>query len=583
MLVYQHMLQSIEFESISYGRINTFRSINSLDYISKVYYEIDSFDREISKRGHRLMSNLSTRLIGILIIVMLLAGCTPAESVDQRADDELVLAIGLEPEEGFDPTAGWGRYGSPLFQSTLLKRDYELRIYYDLATDYEISLDGLIWTVKLRQDVKFTDGKPLTADDVVFTFQTAAANASTLDLTNMRAVMAIDPYTVQFTLGEPQSTFVTMLVSLGIVPKHLYGNDYAVNPVGSGPYKLVQWDRGQQIIMEANSQYYGDNPHFNKLTLLFLQEDAAYAAAKAGQVDVAAIPSAFGKNHVSGMTLVPVQSVDNRGIMFPYMPAGGTTDAGHPIGNDVTSDIAIRQAINLALDRQQLVDGILEGFGSPAHSIADHLPWWNPETTVQDSDLDRARDRLKQAGWEDRNGEGILERDGQDAAFTLLYPAGDLTRQSLALAAADQVKQIGIKMAVEGKSWEEIGRLMHANAVLLGWGSHDPMEMYHVYSSRFSGVDFLNPGYYSNPVVDQWMDLALRATDEQEANFYWQQAQWDGQTGFSALGDAPWAWLVNIDHLYLVNDRLDIGQQQIQPHAHGWPVMANIEQWQWKE
>jgi peptide/nickel transport system substrate-binding protein len=96
-------------------------------------------------------------------------------------------------------------------------------------------------------------------------------------------------------------------------------------------------------------------------------------------------------------------------------------------------------------------------------------------------------------------------------------------------------------------------------------------------------VEYYNTGFYSNPTVDDWMNKALKATREEDALEYWKKAQWDGKTGLSAQGDAPWAWLVNIDHLYLVKDSLDIGKQRIHPHGHGWPVTDNIEEWTWKQ
>jgi len=497
--------------------------------------------------------------------------------------DELILAIGSEPTDGFDPTTGWGRYGSPLFQSTLFKRDHELNIVPDAAKSYWISEDGRQWTVELREDVRFSDGVPLTAEDVVFTFETAANSGSTIDLSNLQGVQALDDWTVQFTLKEPQSTFVSMLVSTGIVPKHAYGPDYAKEPIGSGPYRLVQWDRGQQLIVESNPEYYGEQPYFRKLTFLFLSEDAALAAARAGQVDVAAIPAAFANQSVKGMRLEAVQTVDNRGIMFPYVPAGSWTEEGYPVGNDVTSDIVIRRAINVAIDRQTLVDGILEGYGTPAYTVNDGLPWWNEETVIDDGDLEAARRILAEGGWTDADGDGIVEKDGLRASFTLLYPAGDVTRQSLALTVADMARPAGIDIVVEGKSWDEIRKQMHASAVLFGWGSHDPLEMYYLYSSRYQGVDLFNAGYYANPVVDQWMNKAMYATSEEEAWEYWRKAQWDGQTGLSFKGDAAWAWLVNIDHVYLVDEQLDIGKQRIHPHGHGWPITDNIEEWRWLE
>ena len=520
----------------------------------------------------------------LLIVALVAAGCTSGGNKKERLQtDELVLAVGSEPDSGFDPITGWGSYGSPLFQSTLLKRDNALNIVHDLATEYAVSSDGLKWTVHLREDVVFTDGEPLTSADVRFTFETAAGSGSSVDLTNLAGVETPDDYTVVFTLNKPQSTFISKLLTLGIVPEHAYGQGYGSEPIGSGPFKLLQWDRGQQIIIASNDDYYGDKPYFKKLTFLFLGEDAAYAAAKAGEVDVAYIPSSFSQHDVAGMRLVALQSVDNRGIAFPVVPAGGSNDAGLPVGNDVTADPAIRQAVNIAVDRQALVDGVLEGYGSPAYTPVDGLPWWNADTVIADANVDRAKAILEEAGWTDADGDGVVEKDGLKAEFTLIYPANDVTRQSLALAAADMVKHAGIHIRVEGKGWDEIGSQMHANAIMFGWGSHDPLEMYYLYSSSFQGVDYFNTGYYSNATVDSWMERALAAGSEEEALQYWKNAQWDGQTGFSAQGDAAWAWLVNIDHLYVVADKLSLGEQRIQPHGHGWPITDNIAEWKWNE
>ncbi|GAB7387718.1 ABC transporter substrate-binding protein [Bacillaceae bacterium] len=532
-------------------------------------------------------------LVGIFSM-LLVAGCSsPAgdegigekptdQSSGQSGREELILAVGKEPDNGFDPTTGWGRFGSPLFQSTLFKRNHDMKIVNDLATGYEVSRDGTVWTVKIRRDVKFSDGKPLTAADVQYTFETAAKSGSVVDLQTLKRVEAVDRDTVKFTLKEPRSTFIHSLVTLGIVPRHAHDEDYAENPIGSGPYKLVQWDKGQQLIVEANPYYYGAKPFFKKLTFLFLSEDAAFAAAKAGKVDVAYIPAAFSKEKVPGMRVEAIRTVDNRGIMFPYVKAGAKTEDGKPVGNDVTADAAIRRAINIAIDRQALVEGVLDGHGTPAYTVNDRLPWWNPEAVIADGDMDTAKRILEEAGWKDRDGDGIREKGSLRAEFPLLYPANDVTRQSLAIAVSDMIKPLGIHIQVEGKSWDEIKKLMHANAVLFGWGSHDPAEMYYLYSSKYAGIEFFNPGFYRNPTVDAYMEKAMAATDPAQALEYWKKAQWDGKTGVSAKGDAPWAWLVNLDHLYLVKDQLDIGKQKIHPHGHGWPITDNMEEWRWR-
>ena len=521
------------------------------------------------------------------IPILLFVGFTPCKTSQNDEivrEDELILAIGGEPETGFDPTTGWGQYARPIFQSTLLKYDKDFNIENDAATNYKISENGLKWTVKLRDSIQFSDGKPLTADDVVFTFETAKSSASLVDLTNLDKVNKIDNRTVEFVLKKRNYTFMHHLLTLGIVPKHAYSASYSEKPIGSGPYQFVQWDKGQQLILKANQLYYGKQPYFQKLVFLFLSEDAAFAAAKSGQVDVAAISPTLADEKISGMKLINLKSVDNRGLALPFLPDEGKTVNGRILGNNVTSDIAIRKAMNIGVDRQALVNGLLKGYGTPAYSIADGLPWWNPEIKIDnDGNIDKAKEILKQAGWIE-NEDGIREKEGVKAAFTLYYPNNEKIRQSLAISLADiMLKNLGIKIETKGANWNEIEKHMHSSAVLFGLGSHDPLEIYNAYSSKVQGVGLNNANFYANDTVDANFDKALGAVSQEEANTYWKKAQWDGKTGFSNKGDASWVWLVNINHLFYMKENLNIGPQKIQPHKHDWPIMDFIENWHWKE
>ncbi len=545
-----------------------------------------------------LKLKIPTYAAGLLLLVQALSACSPAsqqaqqsspqntstasQNTQQPSSQQIVLAIGGESEEGYDPTLGWGRYGSPLFQSTLLRRDADLKLINDLATGYNISPDRKVWTVNIRSDAKFSDGKPVTAEDVAYTFTEAQKSGGLTDVTVLDKAVVVDNDTVELHLKQPQSTFVNRLVTLGIVPKHAHNNDYARNPIGSGPYKLVQWDEGQQLIVEANPDYYGTPPAIKRLVFLFVEEDAAFAAAKAGQVQVAAVPQSLAKQQIDSMKLYDVQSVDNRGLMFPYPRSNvKKTPDGKPVGNDVTADQAIRQAINVAIDRQALVDGVLEGYGSPAYGPVSGLAWEQPDAKIQDANPEQAKQILAEGGWRDSNGDGVVEKNGLPAEFTLLYPASDSIRQALALSVAEMIKPIGIRINVEGKSWDDLTPLVHSNAMLFGWGSHDQTEMYNLYYSKSAKGDFYNAGYYANNAIDKTLDLAMGAPSEEEAIAFWKAAQWDGKEGFTAKGDAAWAWLVNLDHTYFVNQCLDIGKPQVEPHGHGWPITANIDSWKW--
>ena len=538
---------------------------------------------------------LLLRSLGATLLGAVLAGCglgstestdgaeTVGASTETDAAQQIVLAIAGESEEGYDPTLGWGRYGAHLFQSTLLKRDADLNIVNDLATDYALSEDSLTWTVTVRDDAVFSDGEPLTAADVAYTFNTAAESGGLTDVTVLDEAVAIDDTTVELRLREPQSTFVNRLITLGIVPEHAHGPDYARNPIGSGPYQMVQWDEGQQLIVETNPNYYGETPDIDRLVFLFIEEDAAFAAAKAGEAQVVSVPQALAVQTIEGMTLYDVTSVDNRGLMFPYVPASANkvTPDNDPIGNDVTADPAIRQAVNYAIDRQALIEGVLEGYGSVAYGPVSGLAWEEPSADIEDAQPEQAQEILAAGGWTDSDGDGVLEKDDLTAEFTILYPASDSTRQALALSVAEMLKPVGIQANVEGKSWDEIEPAMHSNVVVFGWGSHDQTEMYNLYHSQAAQGDFYNAGYYANQAIDETLDLAMGAPSEAEAIAFWKAAQCDGETGFTARGDAAWAWLVNLDHTYFVSDCLDIGSPQVEPHGHGWPITANIAEWEW--
>lgn len=515
-----------------------------------------------------------------LSALMVLTGCSSSGESSSSDDDgtALRLAIGGEDEAGYDPTLGWGRYGSPLFQSTLLARNADLSFSNDLATGYEVSPDGLTWTVGVRDDVTFTDGEKLTAADVAYTFTTASQQGGLTDVTNLASARALDDVTVEFTLKKPQSTFINRLASLGIVPEHAHGDDYARNPVGSGPFTFVDWKQGQQLVVQRNDDYYGTQPEFERVTFVFTEEDASLAAVRSGQVHVAGLPPTLVGDQIPGTRVESVTSIDNRGISFPTVPATGEKTAdGDPIGNDVTADVAVRRAVNLAVNRTELVDGILEGHGSPAYGPVDNSPWADPATAFTDDDVDGARKALAEAGWKDTDGDGIVEKDGVKAEFSLLYPAGDSLRQGIALSVVDQVKRAGIAVKTEGLSWDEIYARQHTDAVLFGWGSHDPYEMYTLYKSDLAGIESNNPGHYANDDVDAELDAALTATTQDEATKHWKAAQ----APFAGTADAPWAWLVNLEHTYVVDDCLDLGEPRIEPHGHGWPLTAGIEGWSW--
>ena len=315
-----------------------------------------------------------------------------------------------------------------------------------------------------------------------------------------------------------------------------------------------------------------------------MSEDAALAAVQAGTVDVAYTSATLGTTQVAGYHLERVTSADNRGFTLPVLPdEGKTTETGAPIGNNVTCDLAIRQAIAYAIDRQAIVNAILNGFGRPAYSENDGMPWNNPEVAIK-TDVEYAKKLLFDAGWTDSDGDGIVEKDDIKAEFNCIYPSGDSVRQAVAMAAAEQVKEIGIRITVEGTSWDDIMKRMFSEAVMMGWGSAIPNETYYLYRSEGALLDdFYNPEGYMSDVTDAYLTAAMEALTPEQANENWKKVQWDGTTGTAMQGQCPWVWIVNLDHVTYVRDGLSIGKQPIHGHGHGLPLIQNLQQWQWTE
>lgn len=495
--------------------------------------------------------------------------------------DSVVIAIGSEPET-LDPTKGWGHGNSPIVQSTLVKYTSELNFENDLAVDYKLSDDGLTWTFIIRDDAYFTDGEKVTADDVAFTLETAKASNGSFDLTYIESAVAQDETTVIITLSRPTSIFLNTLASVGIVPEHAYNDDYGMNPIGSGPYKFVEWRPQEQIMFTANENYYGEAPDIKNVTVVFMSEDAALAAVKAGQVDVAYSVATLATTQVNGYHVEAIQSADNRGFTLPVLPdEGRTTQSGVPIGNNVTCNLEIRQAIAYAIDREQIADTVLNGFGRPAYSENDGMPWNNPDVKIE-TDVEYAQKLLLDNGWTDTDGDGIVEKDGLKAEFKCVYPSGDSVRQAVGMAAAEQLLDIGIKVDIEGMSWDEIMKVMFSEAVLMGWGSSSPNETYYLYRSEGALLDdFYNPEGYQNDITDAYLDAAMSALTVEEANENWKKVQWDGVTGTAMQGECPWVWIVNLDHVTYVRDGLSIGSQPIHGHGHGLPLIQNLNEWSW--
>ncbi len=528
-----------------------------------------------------MLKNISTLILLFLFFSCFMLDARTSLATNSKEKNELILILNSEPQEGFDPTTGWGATSTPLFQSTLVYfHGKNLELAYDFATSYNISDNSLVWTFKLRDDVYCSDGTKLSASDVAFTFNKAKNSASMLDLTELKSVKALDETTVEFTLHKPQITFLHSLAKIGIVPQKLYDENYSQKPVGSGPFTLLQWDKGQQAILGINDKYYGKKPELSKIIILFMDENSAFNAMKAGLADISYTSQNLALNKLDSFKLLRFKTIDNRGITMPVLEHKVINNK--KVGNDITADIAIRRALSYGIDREKLVQDSLNGFGVPAFSECDSMPWAN-DASIVSYDLDFAIKLLNQAGWTLEADDKIRKKNGKKAEFTLLYAADREERQAIAYAISEQAKELGINIIVKGASWDQIEKEMLFTPIVIGWGSQNPLETYLLYHSSNKGLDYYNPENYSNKIVDGYLEKAMSEREESRAYEQLKLSKWDGKTGTSTQGDTPLIWYLNIDHLFFADKDLIIPEQKIHPHEHGWIIVSNLKDWKWSK
>lgn len=523
---------------------------------------------------------------GVVALVIIIVAAFALMGNSYSDDDPTHLTVAAhsnikEPESGFNPLTGWGcghQNYNPLVQSCLFKTDKNGDIVPDLATDYSISDDGKTWTVNVRDDVKFSDNSTFDANDVAFTFNTAKDTESDLDLTNIEKVTAKNDTCVEFTLVEPRSTFIYDLRYVGIVPEEYDNATYGENPIGTGPYVLDHWDKGQQAIFTLNDNYYGDTPYFTQITMLFPEEATWLELAKSGEIDVVPVATSALNQTVDGYQFYEVSAGRAQGVSLPYLnDTGDVSPAGSKIGNNVTADKAIREALNVGVDRQAMCDEIFSGHATPEYTSVDTREYANPDAKVQDGDVDRAKEILKEGGWEDTDGDGIVEKDGVKASFDLYYPPDYLDRQSLSTVFAEQAKEFGIEVNLVGADWDTIYANMYSSAALMQQTSPDPYKsIYQQYHSKEADDFYMNPNLYNSSTSDKLMEEAMHTSDLSQADSLWAQSALSNGEGWGPAGDAPFAWLVNYDYNYFIKDGVDIGEQ---PDGLGNDVLINVVDW----
>ncbi len=535
------------------------------------------------------MKRKTVRKIAAVIALLclgavVLTGCGGSSSGSGSGTDGEGISIYVGEtifDSSLDPVKGAFSYGYPVINNALTKVTPESTYAGDLALDWEVSSDALTYTFHLREGVTFHDGSDFTAEDVVFTYNTVKENQGgndSVDLSRMASVEATDDHTVVFTLTEPYSSFLDQTACLGIIPSDGYDSrTFDTMPIGTGPWKVIQYDTAQKMILGANEDYYGGAPSIEQVTILDMEEDAAIASARSGELDLAMVSPNYINEEIDGMHIENLETMDVRQISLPVTPQESyRTESGDTVtvGNDVTSDRAVREALSIGIDRQTIIDNALNGIGKPAEGFTDNLEWGNT-ASYEDNRKDEARALLEAAGWEEGK-DDIYEKDGLRCEFTVYAPSGDTARYQLAQAVAEEAEKIGIKIDVDQATWDELDTEAFTSGVVWGWGQYDPVVLRNLfYFGAFTGTGTANTVRYSNAEADRLIEAALDANSREASVEAWKQVQ------SVTANDYAYLYIVNIEHSYFVSDDLDISvdTQIPHPHGHGAPVINNMNQW----
>ncbi|MER6200087.1 ABC transporter substrate-binding protein [Streptomyces sp. NPDC001586] len=523
---------------------------------------------------------------GATLAAALITGVTACSTpgATGAATDAVVVGTATEPES-LSPLLGYGKDGNSKIFDGLLAHDADMKLKPALAEALpEVSADGRTYTYKLRAGVKFSDGAPFSAKDVVFTYRTIldakTNNASKTELDAIEGVEARGEDTVVFTLKYPYAPFAERTV-LPIAPEHIAGRqdvnsgDFTTKPVGTGPYVLAGWSKGEKLSFKANPGYWGGEPAVKRFTMAVVKDDDVRATRlRSGELDGAILPPNLAKGFEKDPARLGAPPSGSWGIY-----AAKTFDYRNvtlPTHHRVTGDVAVRQALDIAADRTAMVDKLLEGAGKPAFGpVPADSPWFTAGTERR-HDLDRAKKILDEAGWK-AGEDGIRVKDGVRASFPLWYTSGDKIRQDHALAFASDAKKAGIEVRTEAGTWEVIEPRMKTDAVLAGGGSPaDPdFDQYLLLTSSLGGDGFNNMAWYDNRTVDRALDEARRSGDPAVRKAAYDTVQRE------LVKDPGYVFLTHIDHLYVVNDRWEGLTTQVEPHDHGlgsgpwW----NVESW----
>ncbi|MEJ2732348.1 MAG: ABC transporter substrate-binding protein [Anaerolineae bacterium] len=409
----------------------------------------------------------------------------PTEASAPEAEEPVTLRVGTTYIwDTANPTYGWYGYTLRyLLYDTLVEEAGISNFVPGLAEGWEVSDDGLVWTFKIREGVSFHDGTPCTAEDVAWSLNwTLEYEPETFSfyLANFDEVVAPDNTTLQVTLSDPVGNMEYLLMYVWILPRSVWeGMTYdeimefedLSAAIGTGPYKLVDWTEGEYLILEANEDYWGGAPNFDRVVWQeYATEDAMVQALLAGEIDVVDDVPRTAVTTLQGEANVEVAIMDS--TVIDELILNSHEDGTQPAS---LNDPAMRLAIAHAIDKQQIVNVAFLGYADPATVVVPKSmgDWHNSDVADIPFDVDEGNRILDEAGYVDSDGDGIREDlDGNPLEYRL-YSEDGATEARILEIISDGLAQIGISAPPTPMDEDSLIALypdFDFDLILWGWG-----------------------------------------------------------------------------------------------------------------
>ncbi len=465
-----------------------------------------------------------------------------------------------------------------LVYNGLVKYDKDINLVDDLAKSWEVKDEGIRIIFHLRKGVRWHDGKPFTAKDVEFTYKKlvdpTVKTAYSSDFEKIKELNIIDDYTVELIYKEPHAPALSSW-GMPIIPEHLLKDEdlnitkYARSPIGTGPYKFKRWVTGEKIELVSNHDYFDGRPYIDNYIYRIIPDNASmFLELRAKGIDLMGITPLQYKRQTN------TQFFKDNFNKFRY-PSFGYTYLGYNLKNEKFADIRVRQALNFAVDKKEIIDGALLGMGRIATGPFVPDSWaYNSDVTPGTYEPQKAKQLLKEAGWIDSDNDGWLDKNGKNFEFTIMVNQGNDLRQQAVQIIQRRLAEIGIKVKIKVVEWSvmitEFINKKKFEAILMGWGLAREPDCYDIWHSSKTKEGEFNFISYKNPEVDELLIKGRRIFEqEKRAKIY-------KRIHKILYDEQPYMFLWIMDSLPIVDKRIKGIEAAPKGIYFDWPVKWHI-------